>query len=820
MPKMNAKTATTSAVHVATDVLRVVDVVFDHRRSGSDAIYTYLNPLGAEPGQAVTAPMGPRIELGIVLATRLIKPYQLGFSVSALKPIHGIVEGVRLPPEMLELLEHVAASSLCTPSMVIGLAMPPGLHDRLVSQWTLTRTPTAEELAKLSATKAEAVRVLTDNGGFVQSSKVKPISAAAKRPLRALKADGFVTESLAVSTTQERHRLSGQLKLTSNEASIDEFLLKNGKKRPAQAMILMRLQGAEAISFSVTEVKAISNATDQAIMGLIKAGLLEKIEAEQHQPQTPPTPNPHQAKAIQAINQAIKGRCAKPFLLFGVTGSGKTEVYLRAAAAAMQQGRQVLYLVPEIALTAHVIAQLRSRFGKGLAVIHSNLPAQERLNNWVQIAEGRAPIVLGARSALFSPLDNLGLIIMDEEHESSYKQESAPRYHARDAAIRLAEIHECPLILGSATPSIESYFRSEQGTYQRLELPQRAAAATLPTVHIQDLTEVYRSGSPSIFSPMLLDKMVATLERKEQVILFLNRRAFASYLVCRDCGHQWMCPECAVAMSYHKRVHRLKCHHCGHQTPAPDLCPSCDGERIAPFGTGSERVEEAVRAQFPAANVARLDRDVAEKRGALEEIFAGFRSQNIQILVGTQMIAKGLDFPNVTLVGVIAADISLNVPDFRASERTFQLLSQVAGRAGRGSRPGEVVIQTMVPGNVAIQCATTHDYVALYETLLQERMAAWYPPYCDLVNVVFSGEQLPEVEAAIHSVSDELRTHKELIVLGPVECPIERLNGRWRLHMLIKLNDPAMIQTLPSLLVNPNPRAVQMMIDVNPYSLM
>lgn len=819
MAKASSTISDLAAVTIPTE-LQVVDVVFDHRRSGSDAIYTYRNDLGAEPGQAVTAPMGARIELGIVLACRVVKPFQLGFPVSALKPIQGIVDGISLPAEMLELLEYVSASSLSTPSHVIGLAMPPGLHDRLVTQWTLIREPNDQEMTALSATKAEAVRVLKDNGGSIQSTKQKPISTGAKRPLRALKADGLVAESLAVSTTAERHRLTGQLRLTSESRKIDDFLLRNGKRKPAQAMILMRLQGAEAISFSVLEVKAISNATDQAIMGLIKAGLLEKIETEQPQLQVPPKPNPSQASAISAITKAIDQRSSQPFLLFGVTGSGKTEVYLRAAAAAMQQGRQVLYLVPEIALTAHVIAQLRSRFGKGLAVIHSNLPAQERLNNWVQIAEGKAPIVLGARSALFAPLNNLGLIIMDEEHEGSYKQEAVPRYHARDAAIRLAQIHECPIILGSATPSIESYFRSEQGEYQRLELPQRAAAATLPTVHIQDLTEVYKTARPSIFSPMLLEKMHATLARKEQIILFLNRRAFASFLVCRDCGHQWTCPDCAVAMSFHKRAQRLKCHHCGHQIPAPDICPACDGNRIAPFGTGSERVEETVRSLFPEINVARLDRDVAEKRGALEEIFAGFRSQSIQILVGTQMIAKGLDFPNVTLVGVIAADISLNVPDFRASERTFQLLSQVAGRAGRGERPGEVVIQTMVPGNVAIQCAMTHDYVALYETLLQERLAAWYPPYCHLVNVVFSGEHLNEVESAIHSVADDLRTRKELIVLGPVECPIERLNGRWRLHMLLKLKDLSTIHQLPELLVNSNPKSVNLMIDVNPYSLM
>jgi len=480
----------------------------------------------------------------------------------------------------------------------------------------------------------------------------------------------------------------------------------------------------------------------------------------------------------------------------------------------------VLYLVPEIALAAQAIGQLRERFGRSVALLHSDLSPSERLQNWMAIRSGEASVVLGARSALFAPLNNLGLIVVDEEHEASYKQESAPRYHAKQLALFLGREHKCPVVLGSATPSIESFFEAENEKLVLLSLPERAASAQLPQVFIDDLTVGFRTGRPAILSPDLHERLQARLDRKEQTILFLNRRAYAPFIICRDCGNQMSCPRCAVSLSFHRRDQRLRCHHCGYQIKPPDACPKCSGTRLNPFGVGTEKVEESVAQLFPNAVVARLDRDIARRKGALEETLAAFRSREIDILVGTQIVAKGLDFPNVTLVGVIAADISLNLPDFRSSERTFQLLSQVAGRAGRGTAPGEVVIQTFNPLHVAVLTAQTHDYLSFYEALREERSEAFYPPYRRLVNVVFSGENRKAVLEAADLAKTLLADVKEAEILGPVDCAMERLQNRWRRHLLIKLPPAASVHPVGEALAELHIKGVQVVVDVDPYNLM
>ncbi|HWA83110.1 MAG TPA: primosomal protein N', partial [Fimbriimonadaceae bacterium] len=377
-------------------------------------------------------------------------------------------------------------------------------------------------------------------------------------------------------------------------------------------------------------------------------------------------------------------------------------------------------------------------------------------------------------------------------------------------------------VLGSATPSIESFQEAEREKLTLLSLPQRAATAQLPTVFINDLTAGFRSGHPAVLSPELHEKMSQTLARGEQTILFLNRRAYAPFVICRDCGYQMACPNCAVSLSYHRRDSKLRCHHCGFNIRPRETCPKCGGSRLNPFGVGTEKVEENVAQLFPHARVARLDRDVARRKGALEEILAAFRSGDIHILVGTQIVAKGLDFPNVTLVGVIAADISLNLPDFRASERTFQLLSQVAGRAGRGHAPGEVVIQTFNPQHVAVMAAQSHDYLGFFEALRQERESAGYPPYRRLVNIVLSGEHREAVVRAGEEIVQSLKSMpipgKE--ILGPVDCPMERLQNRWRRHLLVKLPPLAPVSEVGLALAHFRAKGVQLVIDVDPYSLM
>jgi primosomal protein N' (replication factor Y) (superfamily II helicase) len=800
--------------------LELVDVAIDSRSGGGDAVWTYGALQGLQEGDAVLVPLGTRSVVGFVMRRYTSSPRDLGFPVASLRYVQERISGLSLPPQVLTAVEFVSKEYLTPLSVAIGPAAPPGIRDRLVTAWK--RDESAPEDVPLTPLQKEVLRVIDESGGMLIETKTKKLPGGTARALKLLRSKGIVRQETALQPSTPPRKPPSLLRLTSDSEKIETFLKKEGKRKPAQAITIMRLQTAEAPALLPSEIKALSGVTETTLKALVDSGLLEKIESEGRKLARPPIPNPYQDLAIEAVAEAIRARSSRSFLLFGITGSGKTEVYLRAAAEALRQGRQVLYLVPEIALATQAISQLHERFGGNVAVLHSELPAKERLENWLKVRGGEAPVVLGARSALFAPMANLGLIIMDEEHETSYKQESSPRYHAKAVAKRLAEVHGCPLVLGSATPSIETFFDAETDVITLLSLPERAAAARLPQVHIENLAEGYQQGRPAILGPELLRRMDETLAKGQQVILFLNRRAYSPFLVCRDCGEQFKCPNCAVSLAFSRRDGRLRCHHCGYYRRPPEICPSCKGHRINPLGIGTEKVEEIVSEAFPNSVVARLDRDVARKKGALEETLARFRSGEVGILVGTQMVAKGLDFPNVTLVGVIAADLSLNIPDFRAGERTFQLLSQVAGRAGRGSVPGHVVIQTFNPEHVAITCAQDHNYVRFYEATKVERMEAGYPPFKRLVNVVVSSENL---QAAVHKsdeAADALRQDDEITLLGPADCAIERLQGRWRRHMLLKLRPEESAASVGEKIgeVDDDKRKVSIVIDVDPYSLL
>ncbi len=716
----------------------VADVGLDSRLAGTDAVYTYRFDQEVSIGEAYIVPLGQRKTVGYVIDLRELTEEELGFSTSQLRPLGDRVKGIELPAETVSLLHEVSRQTLTPISVCLSLATPPGLKDRLITVWERTELPWDDDL---STAMKETLRVIEE--GAIIDAKGKRLNRATAATLRALLKRGLVTQTPNVQQFAERNRLHNLLRLTSDREKVEHFLRTSGKKKPAQAVTLMRLQGSESASFSSQEVKALGQVSDATIKSLVTAGLLESVDADELPKQVAPNPNSAQEHAISKISDSILNGRSDDYLLYGVTGSGKTEVYLRCAEEALKIGKQVLYLVPEIALTAQVVAQLRARFGQRVAVMHSNLTPSERMENWLRIRDGEAPVILGARSALFAPVSNLGMIVMDEEHEASYKQDNAPRYHTKRLARFVASRFGCPLVLGSATPSIETFQESVDGCVQRLDLPQRAVAlARLPEVFIEDLREIYKEQKATIFSPRLLELMGETLSAKEQIILFLNRRAYAPFVVCRDCGHRFECSRCSVSLALHRSDNSLRCHHCDYRAPAPDICPECDGDRVGAFGVGAQKVEESVKEFFPEASVLRLDRDIARKKGALEDVFAQFRSGSVDVLVGTQMVAKGLDFPNVTLVGVIAADMSLNVPDFRASERTFQLLTQVAGRSGRGDRPGRVVIQTLSPQHPSVLASKTHDYLTLFENLSKERKDANYPPFVRLVNILILGQNV------------------------------------------------------------------------------
>lgn len=801
----------------SNEPLLVADIGLDSRTAGAQAVYTYRVPdqSAVRPGEAFFVPLGPRRALGFVLAVRETTPNELGFPVSQLRSLGTKIQGFDMPPVMLELVSEVARQTLTSVAVALSLAVPPSIKERLSTSWSRTEAiPPA-----LSTAQAETLRIL-DEQGSVSDSKSKPLPDGAKRSLRSLERVGLVTQSVSLSHHQERHRLTGLYRLTSDQKSVEKFLTGAGKKRPAQAVTIMRLQGSESASFSVQEIKSFGGVTDQTIKALIQAELLVEETEVTPTPAVAPTPNPDQARAIATVSAAIRSSKNEEFLLFGVTGSGKTEVYLRCAAEALGQGKQILFLVPEIALTAQVIAQLRERFGNLVAVLHSNMSPSERFESWLRVRNGECSVVLGARSAIFAPITNLGLIIVDEEHETSYKQENSPRYQSKRLVSFLGQRFSCPVIYGSATPSIETFHAAKQGELTLLTLPSRTASAKLPDVEIVNLAQLYRERRASILSPQLEERLAQALARGEQAILFLNRRAYSPFLLCRDCGHRVSCRYCAVSLALHRRDRKLKCHQCGHQEAVPEACAQCGSERVAPFGTGTEKVEEAVQAIFPDYKVARLDRDIAKKKGALEETLAAFRSGAVHILVGTQMVAKGLDFPNVTVVGVVAADVSLNVPDFRAGERTFQLLSQVSGRAGRGKNHGVVVIQTLSPENESVTRAKEHDYEGYYQAELEQRRAAGYPPFRRLVNILVTGENRQDVVGLSAMVAQKLKLAlTDAEILGPVDCPIEKVQNLWRRHVLVKLAAKADVGPIQRILDGLGTSRVRVVIDVDPVSL-
>ena len=499
--------------------------------------------------------------------------------------------------------------------------------------------------------------------------------------------------------------------------------------------------------------------------------------------------NAEQQQAVSRILAAEAQGEATTFLLEGITGSGKTEVYLQSIAEILNKGKTAMMLVPEIALTPQMVQRFKSRFGKAVAVLHSGLSQGEKYDEWRKIERGEAQVVVGARSAVFAPLQKIGLIIIDEEHEATYKQEDTPRYHARDLAIWRSQYHHCPVILGSATPSLESRARAQKKRYELLYLTQRAHEnAQLPSVTIVDLKEEYAQKNTSTFSRLLQEKISNRLQQKEQIVLLLNRRGYSSFMMCRDCGYVLPCPNCDISLTLHMDVKKMRCHYCGHQEKIPKKCPDCQGEKIRYYGTGTQKVEEELQARFPSARILRMDVDTTRKKGAHEKILKAFEEQEADILLGTQMIAKGLDYPNITLVGVLNADTALNLPDFRSSERTFQLLTQVSGRAGRGAKPGEVIVQTFNPEHHSIVLAQAQDYEAFYQQEMILRHQSGYPPFYFTVKITISHPAEQVVAKKSYQIAEQLKNglSPESRILGPTPSGIARIKNRYYYQIILK----------------------------------
>jgi primosomal protein N' (replication factor Y) len=501
-------------------------------------------------------------------------------------------------------------------------------------------------------------------------------------------------------------------------------------------------------------------------------------------------PTEEQHAALQKIGDVIDGYTSQhTVLLHGVTGSGKTEVYLQAIEKVLNAGKEAIVLVPEISLTPQTTERFRARFGDLVSVLHSGLGDGERYDEWMKIYEGKVKIAVGARSALFAPFRKLGLIVVDEEHENSYKQDEAPRYHARDVAVMRGYLENAAVILGSATPSLESMYNAEQGKYLLAELTKRVDDFLMPEMRVVDMrTEAIETGGAKIFSRELAQLMYDRITKGEQTIIFLNRRGFATQMLCQECGYVAECMNCSIAYTYHKKRGCLSCHLCGTIIPAPVKCPKCGSDEIKYSGLGTEKIEAAAKKLFPTARVARMDSDTMTAKNSYEKTLNEFRSGRIDILIGTQMIAKGLHFPNVTLVGIVYADLSLHIPDFRAHERTFQLLTQVAGRAGRGELSGKVVVQTYTPFNPAIQYALNHDYKGFYEEEIEIRKALSYPPGGHLIVVYFVGLNLTDIAESAEQFAQAVTPylHEKIMVSGPGPAPLERVKNKYRYQIIYR----------------------------------
>ena len=587
---------------------------------------------------------------------------------------------------------------------------------------------------------------------------------------------------------------------------------------------------------TIPEIEMFTDCSRAIANTLIKNGYLEVSEKkiERNPLQNKQIKNTSKLKlteeqqnAFQQVSYAIDNNAYNQFLLYGVTGSGKTEVYLQLIDKVVKQDKTAIVLVPEISLTPQMLDRFISRFGKEtIAVLHSKLSIGERHDEWKKIKEGKAKIVIGARSAIFAPVQNLGIIIIDEEHDSSYKSESSPKYNAKEIAKKIAKEENIPLLLGSATPDLSTYYKAQQGKITILELTKRANNSSLPKVEIIDLKQELANGNRSMLSFELYQSIEENLKNKLQTILFLNRRGYSTFIMCRNCGYTVKCKNCNISMTYHSYENKLKCHYCGYEEKLVKTCPECGSDKIRYFGTGTQKLEQEIHKQFPQAKTIRMDVDTVTKKNSHEEILNKFKNEDVDILIGTQMVVKGHHFPKVTLVGVIAADSSLNIDDYRATERTFQILTQVAGRAGRENLPGKVIIQSYNPENFSIQNAQKQDYEEFYQTEIALRKQLKYPPFCDIIIIGFNSSSEEEIKKVANIAYEEVEKNlnkDEFKVFKPMPSPIDKIQNKYRWRIIIKgnMNEEAnnVLNNLLKNIYDKDFKNTKISIDVNPNNM-
>jgi primosomal protein N' (replication factor Y) (superfamily II helicase) len=804
--------------------MNIASVIVDVPAKQTDRAFDYKIPshlIGVIlPGMRVVVPFGPRKIQGFVTGLKAESDFQQLKSISEPMDLNPV-----LNRELLTLGEWLKEKTLCYKVSAFQAMLPAALKAKYEKKLVMAENADRKLLPeKVCALFRNADEITWDDA----------VKGGALPLLQKEATKGNIEIIYQVKERVKKKKIK-QVFAAAPPEELADYLQKLPGNATKQKEVLEYFLQEEG-TVDQKELFSMFGITSSTIKGLLQKGLLGQKDVEiyrnpfgdrEFERTKPLSLTDEQRKAIIPILNSIEDNRHETFLLYGVTGSGKTEVYLQSIQRVLEEGKEAIVLVPEISLTPQMVKRFKGRFGDQVAVMHSGLSAGEKYDEWRKIQRKEVKVVVGARSAIFAPFENLGIIIIDEEHETSYKQEENPRYHARDVAIKRAGNHKCPVVLGSATPSLESFARAQKGVYHLLTLEKRMNNQALPAVDIIDMREELREGNRSMFSRKLLEKIKDRLEKKEQIVLFLNKRGHSSFVMCRDCGYVINCPHCDISLTYHRYSQQMKCHYCGHEASVPNTCPECESEHIRYFGTGTQKVEEELAKILPEAKVIRMDVDTTSRKGAHEKLLDQFQDGHADILLGTQMIAKGLDFPNITLVGVLSADTMLHLPDFRSSEKTFQLLTQVSGRAGRHELEGEVIIQTYTPEHYSIELAGEQDYDKFYDREMMVRKIHRYPPFFYISLVTVSHEELMKAVSVTEKITQYIQSKlsAESIVLGPVASPIPRINNRYRYQCLIKYKrEPELGQTLKKVLDNYQQEisagGLTVSIDLNPYILM
>ncbi len=754
--------------------------------------------LNVQRGQAVLVPFGPKTLQGIVIEIADTPRYD------ATRPVSGAIEpALFLSPAQLAVSLWVSRHYLAPLFPSLALWLPPGFGRSAEPVYTRSATDPGD--IPLSDLERDVLATLDTAAATDQKTLEKRFGkTAAQKAAKHLLDHALIERRYRLQAVKIKPRLEKVARIKIDPDAAQSAAVSLLKKSPKQAAVL-RLLASSRGQLTVADLRREFGEVTAVLSALAAKGLVETVAEESRRaPRLPAlvelplthTLTPDQSEAVTSVAKAIDEAKGETFLLHGVTGSGKTEVYLRSAAHALKQGKQVIVLVPEISLTHQIIERFTARFPGRVAVLHSRLSLGERFDQWRGIAEGDFDIAIGPRSALFAPFASLGLIVIDEEHEWAYKQQDTPPlYHARSVARRQASETGATLLLGTATPDVESYFKALQGEYHLLELPERITPhpdAPLPPVTLIDMREELKSGNLSIFSRKLRTEIDAALKNNEQVILFFNRRGGATFIQCRDCGEVMKCRNCRLPLGFHPIENRLVCHHCNTQYRVPTACPVCGSHRIKFLGLGTQKLEEETKKEFPGVKILRWDSDAARGKDAGYQIFDDFRAGKADILIGTQVVARGLDLPRVSLVGVINADTALNLPDFRAGERTFQLLLQVAGRAGRGEFPGRVVVQSYQPSHYAIAAAVRHDYKTFYDKEIEYRKMLGYPPFGKLAVLTTTHTAEADGLQLAHNLRKKLELARDsagitgVDFIGPAPAFVPRRRGKYRWQIIVK----------------------------------